>query len=465
MWNVSIRGDSSATGTENQIFFYGISATTTSAIGFKNGGQFASPTGAGDGWNTYLTMDTAGRGWVFREGTGGTNFTSLNNSGWILNNGVWQANASMRSPIFYDSNNTGYYGDFASTSRMNAISLDRVNVGDGTFLFTTGSGSGTTRHLNMSSSGTDPSQSHTGQSGITWGSRSDSQAYYMIYLTHGDYSGYTKLTLNWHTGIRIGAASVYGGTAFYNNSLNVPGDLIFTVGRGDNHVRVLNNLYASIFYDYNDTAYYLDPNSTSDSALRIRGGALHGPNVTWGTYVLVGGDGRQNYTNSGTTASVCSTNGNLHMDSASGYEMYLNYYDGINIYFGNGANGIIGTVSAAGNLTMTGNITAYSDIKLKTNIKTIQNALGMVSRLRGVYFDWIENGNQSIGLIAQEVQEVIPELVLENVIKNPPSFPGEEVSEEIILSVDYGKITAVLIEAFKEQQKQIEELKAQLNGN
>ena len=51
---------------------------------------------------------------------------------------------------------------------------------------------------------------------------------------------------------------------------------------------------------------------------------------------------------------------------------------------------------------------------------------------------------------------------LENVIKNPPSFPGEEVSKERILSVDYGKITAVLIEAIKEQQTQIEALKALL---
>jgi len=154
----------------------------------------------------------------------------------------------------------------------------------------------------------------------------------------------------------------------------------------------------------------------------------------------------------------------LHMDAASGYDMFLNYYDGANIQLGNGANGIIGVISAAGNLTMNGNITAYSDIRLKTNIKTIQNALGIVSRMRGVYFDWIESGNQSIGLIAQEVQEVIPELVLENVVKTPPSFPGEETSEKTILSVDYGKITSILIEAIKEQQKQIEELREIING-
>jgi hypothetical protein len=308
MYGVHVNGSASSSDTANQIFFWG-SNGTTSAIGFKaNAGTFGNPTGNGDGYNTYLTMDSAGRGWVFREtnGSWGLNYTS----GWILNNGIWQANASMRSPIFYDSNDTGYY---------------------------------------------------------------------------------------------------------------------------------------------------FDPNATSDSALRIRGGALHGPNPTWGTYLLVGGDGRQNYTNSTNTPSVCSTNGNLHMDAASGLDMYLNYYDGNNIYFGSGGNSIIGTVTSAGNLTMTGNITASSDIRLKTNIKTIQNALGMVSRMRGVYFDWIENGNQSIGLIAQEVQEVIPELVLESVVKNPPSFPGEETPEKTILSVDYGKIVSVLIEAIKEQQKQIEE--------
>ena len=94
---------------------------------------------------------------------------------------------------------------------------------------------------------------------------------------------------------------------------------------------------ATIYYDTNDTSYYLDPNTTSDQALRIRGGALHGPNPTWGKYLLVGGDGRQNRVDDSNVASVCTTNGNLHMDAASGYQMYLNYYDGTAIYFGGGA--------------------------------------------------------------------------------------------------------------------------------
>jgi hypothetical protein len=127
LYGVAIRGDVSATSTDNQIFFWGTGSGTTSAIGFKaNGGSFANPTGNGDGYNTYLTMDTDGRGWVFRRGVGGTDFTSAYTAGWILNNGIWQANASMRAPIFYDSNNTAYYLDPASTSILNRINLNTV---------------------------------------------------------------------------------------------------------------------------------------------------------------------------------------------------------------------------------------------------------------------------------------------------------------------------------------------------
>jgi len=122
MYGIAIRGDNNSYGTDNQIFFWGAGNSTTSAIGFKaNGGAFGNPTGFGDGYNTYLTMDTDGRGWVFRRGVGGTDFSAAYTSGWILNNGVWQANASMRAPIFYDSNDTSYYVDPNSTSRLRKV--------------------------------------------------------------------------------------------------------------------------------------------------------------------------------------------------------------------------------------------------------------------------------------------------------------------------------------------------------
>ena len=129
MYGVAIRGDLSSTATGNQIFFWGGGNSTTSAIGFKaNGGNFANPTGNGDGYNTYLTMDTDGRGWVFRRGTGSSNFTSAYTAGWILNNGIFQANASMRAPIFYDSNDTSYFIDLQAASHIRKIRGVRTNL-------------------------------------------------------------------------------------------------------------------------------------------------------------------------------------------------------------------------------------------------------------------------------------------------------------------------------------------------
>ncbi len=108
----------------------------------------------------------------------------------------------------------------------------------------------------------------------------------------------------------------------------------------------------------------------------------------------------------------------------------------------------------SGNWTAVGNVTAYSDAKLKTNVNTINDALGIVGKLRGVSFDWKGNGKPSIGLIAQEVEEVIPELV----VTNRGTIPDTGETEEI-KSVDYGKIVGVLINAINELKAEVDALK------
>ena len=99
------------------------------------------------------------------------------------------------------------------------------------------------------------------------------------------------------------------------------------------------------------------------------------------------------------------------------------------------------------NLTCAGTVTANSDIKLKTNVTTITDALDKVSKLRGIEFDYIKNGTHSIGVIAQEVEEVFPELVF-----------GDDPK-----SVAYGNLTAVLIEAVKELREEVSSLKQEIN--
>jgi len=106
-----------------------------------------------------------------------------------------------------------------------------------------------------------------------------------------------------------------------------------------------------------------------------------------------------------------------------------------------------------------------SDKRLKENITTIDNALDKVMELRGVEYDWTatsRKGTHDIGLVAQEVEEVLPELVTEHELCTG-EFGGEG-NEKTFKTVNYDKMVGVLIEAIKEQQEQINELKEKLNG-
>ena len=79
----------------------------------------------------------------------------------------------------------------------------------------------------------------------------------------------------------------------------------------------------------------------------------------------------------------------------------------------------------------------------QTNIQAISGALGIVDRLRGVSFDWKSDGKHDIGLIAEEVAEVLPEAI------------AYDESGKDAKAVDYSRLVALLIEAVKEQQVQI----------
>ena len=95
-------------------------------------------------------------------------------------------------------------------------------------------------------------------------------------------------------------------------------------------------------------------------------------------------------------------------------------------------------------------VTSTSDEKLKTNISTIQDPINIIKQLRGVEYNWKDNGQKSMGVIAQEVEKILPYLVSEN---------------ENSKSVMYSNMVGLLIEAIKEQQKQIDELRGKLNAD
>jgi hypothetical protein len=94
-------------------------------------------------------------------------------------------------------------------------------------------------------------------------------------------------------------------------------------------------------------------------------------------------------------------------------------------------------------------VAAYSDIRKKTDINTITGSLDIINNIRGITFrDKVGNGNRRMGVIAQELEPYLPEIV---------STDGSGFK-----SVKYANLTALLIQAVKEQQEQIEDLKQQV---
>jgi len=111
-------------------------------------------------------------------------------------------------------------------------------------------------------------------------------------------------------------------------------------------------------------------------------------------------------------------------------------------------NIIVGVgISAAGIITCS-DLNSTSDINLKTNIKPIQNPIEKILKIEGVNFDWKQDNRKSMGVVAQNIEEVLPELV-----------SGGDTK-----TVNYNGLIGLLIEAIKDQQKQIDDLKDQINN-
>ena len=111
-------------------------------------------------------------------------------------------------------------------------------------------------------------------------------------------------------------------------------------------------------------------------------------------------------------------------------------------------------VTSGGDMICEGDVVAFtsttvSDINQKENIKPIKDAVSKVKRLAGVTFDWKKDKEKSAGVIAQDVEKVLPEIV-----KQKEDREGEEFK-----SVDYNGIIGLLVEGMKEQQEEIEKLK------
>ena len=314
------------------------------------------------------------------------------------------AATDVRAPVFYDSANTAYYGDFANTSTSLSTAGKWVCQG----------GHGSARmQLNYQHSATDSGNSGTltgwvSEPGITYNSAGiggninvSGQYYGRQYNSgYGVYVRFDKSNGNlehWTTTATAGNAGGQGTRRWYNDASG--------------------NAFASLssrsptFYDLNDTSYYLNANSTSQ--LNVLNCA--------GTLTVTGSGGAV------ATKFTDYNNGAFYLDPAN----------------------------TSTSLNVAGDVVAYasSDIRFKNNVTPITNALDKLSKIGGYTFDWNEishkeTGKKDIGVIAQEVEEILPEIV--------------QTRSNGYKAVDYQKLTALLIESVKEQQFIIDDLKSRI---
>ena len=269
--------------------------------------------------------------------TGGTHAARFDTAGNVYSYG------SSRSPIFYDSNNSGYYAHLDGSSNLNNISANTTTLGK----------------IKFKGEGTNSNQTNDR---------------YAIYQEAGAWSNpFPDLIIGYHTGIKIGGYYGYGGTRFYNDN-PTNGTEIFSVGNGDNNIRATNDLIltqtagsrrlvmgnqdsagvnkpsimaaangilywgkgntwsgnggtfteygqvnsdylshtsdirAPIFYDSNNTGFYVDPASTSKlSTLAVT-------NI----YDAATNGGR----------ATMYMDGNFHLDAKGSNDIFANYYSG-----------------------------------------------------------------------------------------------------------------------------------------
>jgi hypothetical protein len=397
----------------------------------------------------------------------------------------------VRSPIFYDSQDTAYYVDPNSTSNLAASYIGRVLINyDGTDTwFRMQSGN---RMRITTTGGTDfiiPNTGemtyngntviHTGNigsqsvsyaasaGGVSWANVSSKPAtwlnepnliqgsepdtlrasgFYESYLGSGNPTGTWMNYINVRHSNTANGHGFQLGMSYYDNNLwfrSYSGNVTFlswSRALGTN-----TDPYPSNMNQYVRTTDDVTHNSTTSTLFLVNG---HSDNTK----------GYRIHNTSGSSVSAMFTNSSNQLVIAAGAVDQINLNK--KVYVNGVALGVnIAPSATAGRIDASNDIVAYSssDERLKDNITPIENALDKVKSLTGVEFDWKPehkgaHGHEGhdTGIIAQQVLGVMPSAVRTN--------------DTGYLAVRYEKLIGLLIEGMKEQQTQINELKTKLDG-
>ena len=245
-----------------------------------------------------------------------------------------------------------------------------------------------------------------------------------------------------------GAADITGAVTLHGN-LDLQDDDKLRLGTGDD-LQIHHNGSHSII---NNTTGSLQVHDAGTEKFRVSGtGTQFKDDIT------LSNDGDKINIGAGNDLQIYHDGSNSYIDDAGTGDLYLRGYGSVFVgkYTGETCAQFVsdGAVDLYHNnskkfettstgITVTGDVNSTSDINLKKDIEVVTSATEMLNQLRGVKFTWKENDEKSVGVIAQEVEAILPELV-----------KGEEGDK----SVNYSGLVGVLIEAVKELSARVEEL-------
>ena len=249
-----------------------------------------------------------------------------------------------------------------------------------------------------------------------------------VYPTLANNTGVSSIGISTQQLVFIPSTGSLGiGTTNPISKLHVVGNTYIT------GILTANRIISSLYGEFTGSAVVAD--TIVGSALSISGiGTISTLNVTNGNIT--------NVNSSGITTFATSSISNLTVSGVSTFSSNV----GIKTTNPTSALYIVGDAYVTGIITAF-DFNSASDSSLKENVYTIENALDTVSQIRGVTFDWKNTKKPSIGVIAQEVEQVLPELVSDTDPK----------------TVNYNGLIGVLIEAIKELKQEVEELKKNQN--
>ena len=277
----------------------------------------------------------------------------------------------------------------------------------------------------------------------------------------GGVTGGGDITTNRSLTLNTSDSQFTGGVLTYINTLGVLSGSIPTYATTGSNTFSGNQIVSGNILPAVTDTYDLGATGSQWRDLFLSSGSLYINGIqvlsTDGSDMLVQTDGGESFkiletandtitleTANGDITFTTSGTGNIELDApvqvAAGKKILSS--DGNGVHFGH-------DLIVTGSISSTGDITAYatSDERLKSNIQSIPNAIGKVKEIKGVSFDWNEKSNKQghdVGVIAQDIEKVLPELVV--------------TRENGFKAVKYDRLVALLIQANKELIDRIEKL-------